>query len=583
MLPPEYLNHAPESLVALIRQLEDDILKDAARRIGKAGNITDTAQWQLWRLEQLGQMRESAVRQLAKYAGATDDALRKVLLDSGTATLASDDAIYRGAGLEPSPIGSSPQLNNLLDAGYRQTAGTWQNLTATTANTVTGELEAALDDAWAQVSSGAFDYKTAVKRAVDGLADRMAGVTYPTGHKDTLEVAVRRAVLTGVNQTAGKLQMARAEELGSEFFEVTAHAGARPEHAAWQGKVFHKGGAVDRDGIHYEDFEQATGYGTGGGLCGWNCRHSFFPFFPGLSDPAYSQQTLDAYNARDIEYNGKQYTRYELEQMQRALEREVRKHKRRYLAETEAGLDGTQEAVKLKASRERLTQFTSELAQKGFVLDSSRAGVSGFGRSAASRAVWDARKSLISSQPHGTIGTGGNASTVSIPPQPVLDALRGTNPGYSSGEASYRYNCQRCVVAYELRRRGLDVVAKPLPYGPSRIVWGTELFVSQDGKKPIFKRNQPATMVQHKMSQAPDGARFFVFLQWKNGAGTGGAHVFVAEKAGKTVFYVDPQTGEHDASSYFAIGRRFGYLRVDNLELASDQSLIREAVKEEML
>ena len=129
------------------------------------------------------------------------------------------------------------------------------------------------------MSSGAFDYKSAVKSAVDSLADTMKYVTYPTGHTDTLEVAARRAVLTGVNQTGAKLQVARADEMGVEFFETTAHGGARPSHAEWQGRQFHRGGAVDYMGKHYPDFEAATGYGTGAGLCGWNCRHTFFAIF----------------------------------------------------------------------------------------------------------------------------------------------------------------------------------------------------------------------------------------------------------------------------------------------------------------
>lgn len=216
-------------------------------------------------------------------SGQNKSIIRQLLLDAGVETLATDDALYQALGFAPSAIDTNEALNNLLNAGYRQTLGTWQNLAATTANTVTGEFERALDRAWLQVSSGAFDYKTAIKRAVDSLAAHMAGVTYPSGHKDTLEVAARRAVLTGVNQTAAKLQLARAEEIGCEFVEVSAHAGARPEHAVWQGKVYHVGGAAELDGVLYEDFETTTGYGTGPGLCGWNCRHNFYPFFPGVS------------------------------------------------------------------------------------------------------------------------------------------------------------------------------------------------------------------------------------------------------------------------------------------------------------
>ncbi len=346
--------------------------------------LTDTAAWQAWRLEQTRLTKQEILSILARYSGKSREAIRQMLLDAGRETLAADDTIYRAVGLSPSPIEENAALNNLLNAGYRQTLGSWQNLTATTAATVTGALERRLDRAWLQISSGAFDYKTAIKRVVDDLADRMPGVTYPSGHKDTLEVAARRAVLTGVNQTCAQLQLARADEMGCEFVEVTAHAGARPEHAVWQGKIYHRGGAIVYDGVRYEDFETATGYGTGPGLCGWNCRHNFYPFFPGVSAPNYSQEQLDALNSREVTYGGKQYTRYEISQMQRALERRVRRFKRQYLAEDAAGVDSTAAAAKLRAARRDLKDFVRATGGRN---NSARTSVSGFGRSQASKAT----------------------------------------------------------------------------------------------------------------------------------------------------------------------------------------------------
>ncbi len=389
MLTPDYLDTLPDAVVALWQQVEDDILRDIARRIGKAGTVTETAAWQAWRYEQIQVCRQDVIRLLAKYSSKSQEAIRQTLLDAALTTLAADDAIYRAAGLEPTPVERSETLNNLLNAGYRQTLGTWQNLTATTAHTVTGEFELALDRAWLQVSSGAFSYDVAIRRAVDGLATHMNGVTYPSGHKDTLEVAVRRAVLTGTNQTCAKLQLARAEEMGCEFVEVTAHAGARPEHAVWQGKIYHRGGAIVYEGVRYEDFETATGYGTGPGLCGWNCRHNFYPYFPGLSVPNYTAERLAALNARDIEFNGQKYTRYEISQMQRALERRVRKYKRRYLAEDAAGVDATAAAAKLRAARRDLNDFVRATGGRN---NSARTSVSGFGRSQASKATAVAKK-----------------------------------------------------------------------------------------------------------------------------------------------------------------------------------------------
>ena len=401
MLPPSYLDAMPDAFVQLAQQVEDEILQDVARRIGKMGTLTETADWQLWRYQQTEAVRENVVKLLAKYSGKSEATIRRLLKEAATEAMEREDAIYYHYNLEPTPFEESAALNNLLNAGARQTCGTWRNLTATTANTVSGAFERTLDVAWGKVATGAFDYKTAVKQAVDSLADEMPEITYPSGHTDTLEVAARRAVLTGVNQTAGKLQEARMDEMNVEFVETSAHGGARPSHAEWQGRRFHRGGAVDYLGKHYPDFEQATGYGTGAGLCGWNCRHTFFAVFPELGDPpTWTEESLQELNARNIEYNGKLYTQYEVNQMQRARERNVRKWKKRYLAESAAGSDTTDSAVRLKAARQSLSEFAKATGGR---VDSARTSVHGFGRSASSKAAWAVRHNTLTNTAGQTI------------------------------------------------------------------------------------------------------------------------------------------------------------------------------------
>lgn len=401
MLPPSYLDAMPDAFVQLAQQVEDEILQDVARRIGKMGTLTETADWQLWRYQQTEAVRENVVKLLAKYSGKSEATIRRLLKEAATEAMEREDAIYYHYNLEPTSFEESAALNNLLNAGARQTCGTWRNLTATTANTVSGAFERTLDVAWGKVATGAFDYKTAVKQAVDSLADEMPEITYPSGHTDSLEVAARRAVLTGVNQTAGKLQEARMDEMNVEFVETTAHGGARPSHAEWQGRQFHRGGAVDYMGKHYPDFEQATGYGTGAGLCSWNCRHTFFAVFPELGDPpTWTEESLQELNARNIEYNGKLYTQYEVNQMQRARERNVRKWKKRYLAESAAGSDTTDSAVRLKAARQSLSEFAKATGGR---VDSARTSVHGFGRSASSKAAWAVRHNTLTNTAGQTI------------------------------------------------------------------------------------------------------------------------------------------------------------------------------------
>ena len=258
----------------------------------------------------------------------------------------------------------------------------FQNLTSTTANTATLQFENALDAAYMDIISGAFSYQDAVKNAVKGLAkDGIDAIIYPTGHKDKMDVAVRRAVLTGVNQTAAKLSLARMEEMDCDFLETTAHPGARPSHAEWQGKIFSRSGQSGR----YPDFVRSTGYGTGAGLCGWNCRHSFFPYFEGLSERAYSREKLKEYETVKVTYNGQELSVYEASQQQRYIERQIRRWKREYMAMDAAGADTTEASVKLAQWRAKQKDFIN---QTGLDEDNFRSQVYGFGRNQATKATW---------------------------------------------------------------------------------------------------------------------------------------------------------------------------------------------------
>ena len=151
-----------------------------------------------------------------------------------------------------------------------------------------------------------FSQEEAIRTAIKDLAKKgVECIVYPSGHVDHMDVAVRRAAVTGANQTALRLQDTLADEMGCDLVEVTAHAGARTgkgiaNHAAWQGKVYSRSGNSSK----YPPLVESTGYGTGAGLGGWNCRHSWFVFFEGISDPAYTQAELNDMNAKKYTYNG---------------------------------------------------------------------------------------------------------------------------------------------------------------------------------------------------------------------------------------------------------------------------------------
>lgn len=392
MLTPEYLMQAADPVVEIYSQVERDILEDIARRVVKAGYFTDTAQWQLKKAREFGYLQGNVAKWLANATALSEKEITRVMNEAGAKSLAYDDAIYRAAGLSPVDIAKSPALQAMLLQGTDTTLALIGNFTKTTAKASTVALNSILDRAYIQIISGAFDPNTAIKRAIKELSiSGIQKVAYPSGATASIETAVRRAVTTGVNQSVSKLQLARADEMGCELVETSSHSGARPEHALWQGRVFCLKGK--RSG--YPDFYDATGYGTGAGLCGWNCYHSFYPFFEGLSTRSFSDDP-----ARDAGKDNA--TEYELQQKQRYYERQVRDAKKE-CSTLDAAMKAAENeelynelyqefqraSVKLKGREAKLREF---IEQTGRTRLREREWTGEWNRSTSSKAVWANRK-----------------------------------------------------------------------------------------------------------------------------------------------------------------------------------------------
>ncbi len=386
MLTPEQIDRFPDNLVELYSQAEMDIIADIARRISTYDYFIPSAEFQYKKLLEMNQIHDEILKRLSKLTGKTKRELESMMFEAGYESIKIDDKIYIKAGLSPVPIEQSPALLSVLDAGINNTNGLFENLTRTTANTATKQFENILDNAYMQVITGAFDTNTAIRNAIKDLTGKgLASISYPNGHVSYIESAVRRAVITGVNQTALKMQEARAQEMGSDLVETSAHAGARPSHAAWQGKVFSLSGTHTK----YPDFKLETGYGTGAGLGGWNCKHNFYPFFEGLSEPAYSKSELQQMKVKDYEYNGEKMTEYEATQKQRYIEQRIRKWKREYKGMEAAGLPTDEAAAKISQWQNIQKNF---LQQTGLKHQTDREQIAGFGKSEAQKVLQFARK-----------------------------------------------------------------------------------------------------------------------------------------------------------------------------------------------
>ncbi|QNO17348.1 phage minor capsid protein [Caproicibacterium amylolyticum] len=407
MLTPEYLEHCPDDIVVLYSELDQLIMRDVVRRIMKTGHITSTAAWQVLRAQESGLIYDEIIAEAALYTNASEQQVQALFKDAGLKAVAYDSAIYTAAGLSPPPLAMVPAALQVLNAGLQKTQGYLQNLTKTTANGAQQAYIHAATIAEMQVESGAFDYVSAIRNAVRTAIDGGEWVTYPSGHHDRLDVATRRAVLTGINQTSAEVSLSYADDMECDLVETTAHAGARPSHMVWQGQVFSRSGKSDK----YDDFAGATGYGTGAGLCGWHCRHSFHPFFEGLSESAYPKSKLKEYENQIVTYNGEKISYYDATQQQRAMERAIRDSKRKAAGFDEAVKSAKDEptakamkqefdaaAVRLKKQEAALKDFTQQTGllrqrEREQVVATKTAGKTvSFGRSPAQKAVQAANK-----------------------------------------------------------------------------------------------------------------------------------------------------------------------------------------------
>ena len=358
MLTSDQFDSLVEPIMSLFDEYQTSVINDIARRLKNLD--FSSAAWATQRLSESGSLYRDVIKKLSRLTGLSEKKVAETLKAAGVRAIKFDDAIYKAAGLKPLPLNLSPAMLQTLIAGINKTNGIINNLTRTTAIAAQQAFIRASNLAYLQVSTGTMSYDQAIKQAVKKVASEGLNVIdYATGHTDQLDVAMRRNILTGVAQTANQLQITRADELGSDLVGVSAHVGARNEgegpmnHESWQGKIYSRSGTHSK----YPNFVERTGYGTGPGLGGWNCRHSFYPFFEGISENAYKAAELRSFASAKVKYQGKEIGVYAATQYQRAIERKIRHWKRQASALNAAGLENVSEIAKVKLWQGRMRDF----------------------------------------------------------------------------------------------------------------------------------------------------------------------------------------------------------------------------------
>ncbi len=354
MLHPKYLEGIADDIVNLYSQLETDILQDMVRRIARLGKITDTTIWQAQVLTESGAVLKNIQRLFKKYDKSIQKELYRLFNEAMIKNIQADNRVFsKIAGRTMSDSQTQIMLLTL-----QKTRSDLERLTLSTAESCNSAFFKQANAAHMKVHSGAFDYKTAIKQAITELS--RDGITLNVSYnntkpvKRTIESAVRANILTSVNHSASAMTLNNCSELNCDLVEVTAHFGSRPSHEAWQGKIYSLSGKSDK----YPPFS-ICGYGEADGICGINCRHSFYPYFE-KSEKHYSQDDLDSIESKKVTFDGKEMSYYDGMQKLRHIERGIRYHKRNVAIKEAAGLDCTAEKNRLFKWQEKARNFTKQ-------------------------------------------------------------------------------------------------------------------------------------------------------------------------------------------------------------------------------
>lgn len=404
MITPEEMQTIPDSLVALFDDFDEWVIRDYSRRVANAAGFDSTTEWLLERSAEMGTVRSELKKKTQELLGLSEEELDKVLTETMETLFSSEADRLSIAKAVLNGMKSNTELGQYLAAVLKQTGGTFKNITGTMGFAIkkgtrqfVGLEDAyirACDLAQLQVSSGVLDYNTACRQAIrsvsgSGVSCLDYAIGYESGYVLSVRSAVQMAVRTGTNQLCGHINEQIAADLGTDLVEVSAHAGARPEHALWQGGIYSMSGKNKR----YRPLKAATRYGEGDGLGGWNCRHMFFPYVEG-SPRVYDKARMAEIKAIDnqrFSWGGKTYTYYEATQKARALERSILTVKRQLIGfdatgDTEAF---TAASIKLQQKKEAYRDFCEHT---GLIERWERTQQNAYGHSIASKAVWAARK-----------------------------------------------------------------------------------------------------------------------------------------------------------------------------------------------
>jgi hypothetical protein len=376
-LTPDELEKLPKPIERIMTAMEMSIMSEIVERIENAGVITPLIDWTIGRVAAIGESKARIKKIISDTLKDSDLQIDKIYEHAIKADYVTNKEIYQAVGKDYIPYQENKWLQQIVSAVKAQTKDSlrpMENITQTTGfNVMVGKvkvftplseyLEKTLDKAMMEITTGVKTYSNAINGVIDEITSSgLRMVDYASGRSDRVEVAARRAIMTGVGQLTDKVNEKNAEELQTDYWEVEWHMGARNtgtgfmNHQNWQGKV-------------YTSAEMRTVCGLGEmlGFAGISCYHIRFAFILGISKRKYTDEWLEEQNRKENmkkSFNGKEYDTYGAIQHQGRLERTIRKLKQdiKLLKKAKADPDDISAVkIRLRIISKTYTDFSKEM------------------------------------------------------------------------------------------------------------------------------------------------------------------------------------------------------------------------------
>lgn len=600
-LTDEQLELLGNRLVPLYQELEQDVIADIARRVKKTGRYTETAElmaralmeqgyspariqrevmkvlradkeYQMAVAEHTKEYKQYVASEISRVVAEAKEQGNDIVADAGNMAFNADLSMWEQAGKSLSqPSG----FHQLVDAMALQTNGELKNLTKSLGfknigfTALENVYQHQLDLGLIKLTSGAYSWQRVVDDCVRELAQSgLRTIDYKSGRSMQIDTAVRNCIRTASGQLAGKVTMLNMDSTGESLVEVSQHWGARSDgscghsdHAYWQGKVY----TTDRSGHRAEsrrlgypirNLEDATGYPSDPlGLCGYNCRHSFYVFFEGISEP----NQWDPEPA-PVTVNGRDYDYYHATQRQRQMERQIRATKREIEAQRTLGGDTKELQSKLRKQTADYKRFSAEVGIRSKT-ERLRVQTGSSDLSKTKTMKW------ISDQYSGYTATIPKSWNKTV--KDADAALKGANPKYvkiprlyDKNEVLYHTNCVNSTIAYEMRCRGYNVIA-----GKANSKLRNDPLIAWENAEKIEVKDDIVAEVTEKMKEWGENARICVCEKDRE---TGDGHAFSAYFKDQKVEFVDPQTGMmYNINGLDIKNKEVIYFRTDNAIISS--------------